>query len=66
MKNYLLMKEYKKKSSTQQQVFVFVFKDRVRINHGILKGRRKESRKKGRRQERKENINMSYDVCHNF
>lgn len=64
MKNYLRMKE--KNTITYQQFFVFVFKDRVSINHGILKGRQKENRKKGRRQKRKENINASYKVHHNF
>lgn len=42
-----------KNSSTHQQVFVFVFKDRVSVNHGILKGRRKESTKVGDRKGKK-------------
>lgn len=59
------MKE-QKNPITYQQVFVFVFKDRVSIHHGILKGKKKENKKKGRRQKRKQNINASYKIHQKF
>lgn len=45
MKNYLRINE-QNNTSTSQQVCFFFFKDRVSINHGILKGRRKVGERK--------------------